>query len=74
MRGRSLTQAQQQQQQQQCLRTPHPVVHACTQALADQHLSTTQVATILREVDKDGNGEIDFNEFCILLRSQDLGA
>jgi Ca2+-binding EF-hand superfamily protein len=42
------------------------------QALAGQNLSMAQIRSILAEVDKDGNGEVDFNEFCLLLRSQDL--
>lgn len=42
---------------------------ACLQALSNLGIKDTHIQDIIKEVDKDGNGTIDYNEFCAMMRN-----
>ena len=42
---------------------------ALTQALAGVSIDPRDVQAIVREVDRDGNGNIDYNEFVAMMRA-----
>jgi hypothetical protein len=45
-------------------------VAGCTfplQALSKLGMDNAEIQKIITEVDKDGNGEIDYNEFCVMV-------
>ena len=39
------------------------------QSLNKLGLSDEGIVEIIKEVDKDGNGTIDYNEFCLMMRN-----
>ncbi len=41
------------------------------QALSKLGMDGQEIQKIIQEVDKDGNGEIDYNEFCLMMRTLD---
>ena len=41
----------------------------CLQSLNKLGLSDQGILEIIKEVDKDGNGTIDYNEFCLMMRN-----
>lgn len=43
-------------------------VRCCMQCLSKLGINDSHIKDIIKEVDKDGNGEIDYNEFCLMMR------
>lgn len=41
----------------------------CHQSLRKVGVNDDGIAEIIAEVDKDGNGTIDYNEFCLMMRN-----
>jgi len=48
-----------------CTHTDH------LQCLSKLGINDSHVQDIIKEVDADGNGQIDYNEFCIMMRNLD---
>jgi hypothetical protein len=44
-----------------------PYTFAWLQALSKLGMDNAAIQKIITEVDKDGNGEIDYNEFCLMV-------
>lgn len=39
------------------------------QCLSKLGINDGNIQEIIKEVDKDGNGQIDYNEFCVMMRN-----
>ncbi|CAG9464081.1 unnamed protein product [Pedinophyceae sp. YPF-701] len=45
-----------------------------TEALKDMNVDDAEVRRIIKEVDKDGNGEVDYEEFLVMMRGEQLAS